>query len=161
MVDEDSFLAAPVRDFMSTPPIHVTPTSSVHDAVKTLLEYEISGMPVTDNDRVVGVISGLDVLREVARALVEITPLEAKLAKSLIEDPLQKTLAEKLVDNYLSLFRRMLRVHGLKIDVKESAKASKTEGWRRYSVKVKLVSNEGVFIAEGLGWDALTALRVR
>ena len=52
-----------VEDIMTTNLITVTPETSVGEAMKTLTENEITGMPVVDDDmNLVGVISEKDML---------------------------------------------------------------------------------------------------
>jgi len=156
---EEEFLAAPVREFMSTPPIYVARNTMLSDVVKTLLEYRISGMPVVERDRVVGVISGLDVMRKYVESLVEVQPLEAKVSDAVGGDPLLKLQVEKLVNDYLSTFNRFVDVMDLKVAIKEETKTEKSEGRKRYRVRIRLVTNVGSFVAEGIGWELLTALR--
>jgi len=129
------------------------------DVVKTLLEYRISGMPVAERDRVVGVISGLDIMRKYVESLVEVQPLEAKVSDAIGGDPLLKLQVEKLVNDYLSTLNRFVDIMDLKVAIKEETKTEKSEGRKRYRVRIRLVTNVGSFVAEGIGWELLTALR--
>ena len=156
---EEEFLAAPVREFMSTPPIYVARNTTLSDVVKTLLEYRISGMPVAERDRVVGVISGLDIMRKYVESLVEVQPLEAKVSDAIGGDPLLKLQVEKLVNDYLSTLNRFVNVMDLKVTIKEETKIEKGEGRKRYRVRIRLITNVGSFVTEGIGWELLTALR--
>jgi CBS domain-containing protein len=51
-----------VRDVMSTPPLAVAPAMSLRDLAAFLTEHEISGVPVVEDGRVVGVVSASDVV---------------------------------------------------------------------------------------------------
>lgn len=52
------------RDLMTTEVIKIESTSSIGEAVRLLRRHTISGLPVVDkNDRLIGVITGGDVLR--------------------------------------------------------------------------------------------------
>ncbi|MDM7911949.1 MAG: CBS domain-containing protein [Methanotrichaceae archaeon] len=52
-----------VRDVMNTRPIAVQATDTVGNASKAMRENKISGMPVLDGEKVVGVISESDLLK--------------------------------------------------------------------------------------------------
>ena len=52
-----------VKDIMTTQVLTVKPTTSVKEAIKLIVEIDISGLIVTDdNHEIVGVISGKDLL---------------------------------------------------------------------------------------------------
>ncbi|RLG85590.1 MAG: hypothetical protein DRO39_05220 [Thermoprotei archaeon] len=156
---EEEFLAAPVRDFMSTPPIYVARTSPSEEIVETLLEYNISGMPVVERDSVVGVVSGLDVLKAYVASLTVAHALEAKIPEEVRGDAITKNLVERLVSDYLASFRKFANVLDFKVTLKEETKVPKKEGRKRYKVRVRLVTDHGSFAAEGIGWELLSALR--
>ena len=52
-----------VRVAMSENPPTVTPTTPVHDAAQILFEQKLDGLPVVENERLVGVITNSDILR--------------------------------------------------------------------------------------------------
>jgi CBS domain-containing protein len=54
-----------VKDVMSSPVMSITPETLVKDAAAMLAERNVSGVPVVENDRVVGVFSEIDVLRSI------------------------------------------------------------------------------------------------
>jgi len=51
-----------VGDVMIEAPITVTPETSVEEAARLMYEHKIGGMPVMEGDKVVGVITTLDLL---------------------------------------------------------------------------------------------------
>jgi CBS domain-containing protein len=51
-----------VRDVMSKPPLTVAPQMSLRDLAALLTDHEISGVPVVENGRVVGVVSASDIV---------------------------------------------------------------------------------------------------
>lgn len=51
-----------VQDVMTTPVVSVSPTMSVKQAAELLVRHDISGLPVVEDGRVVGVFSERDVL---------------------------------------------------------------------------------------------------
>jgi hypothetical protein len=54
--------AATARDVMTTSVVHVTPVDSVDEAARLLTFYDVSGLPVCDGGRVVGVVSEADLI---------------------------------------------------------------------------------------------------
>lgn len=54
-----------VRDVMSSPVMSISPETLVKDAAAMLAEKNVSGVPVVESDRVVGVFSEIDVLRSI------------------------------------------------------------------------------------------------
>lgn len=51
-----------VRDVMSKTPLTVTPDTSLRDLAALLTEHEISGVPVVEGGRILGVVSASDVV---------------------------------------------------------------------------------------------------
>ena len=56
-----------VRDVMNTEPVACQASDAVSDAVKLLRENDISGMPVLDGERLVGVVSESDLLKMLSK----------------------------------------------------------------------------------------------
>ena len=59
-----------VEEFMIRDPVTVTPATPLRDAVRLMLEHEVSALPVVDDGRVVGILSEHDITT-VARALLD------------------------------------------------------------------------------------------
>ncbi len=53
----------PVSILMAEDLITVTPEASVHDIAATMLDRDISGLPVVENGTVVGIVTKLDIMR--------------------------------------------------------------------------------------------------
>lgn len=53
----------PVSILMTENPITVMPGTSIHDIAATMLDRDISGLPVVENGKVVGIVTKLDVMR--------------------------------------------------------------------------------------------------
>ncbi len=62
---EKSSKTTPVRDIMTARVFYVTPQESIDDCMGLMTEKRIRHLPVLENDRVVGVISIGDVVKEV------------------------------------------------------------------------------------------------
>ncbi len=152
---EEEFLAAPVKDFMSSPPICSSVGELLDGVVKTLLDRKVTGMPVVKGTKVVGVISSVDVLKAYAKQLVSKELIEAKIPESLKVDDLSKSQVETLVNEYLSDIRRVTDVINFRINIKEESKG----GRKRYVVRARLTTDDGVMTSEGVGWDILSSIK--
>ena len=58
-----------VEEIMRKDPIVVSPGARIEEAADLLFEHKIGGLPVTENDQVVGIITESDILRGLVREL--------------------------------------------------------------------------------------------
>lgn len=63
-------LSAPVSEVMTSDPITVSPESEVVEAIDLMLEHKVGALPVVAEDKLVGILSYVDLLR-VARSALE------------------------------------------------------------------------------------------
>lgn len=56
-------LAAPVSDLMTSDPITVDPEADVGEVIDLMIEHKVGALPVVAEDRLVGIVSYVDVLR--------------------------------------------------------------------------------------------------
>jgi len=155
---EESFLAAPVSEYMTSPPIVIASGTPLEKAVEVLLDNRISGAPVVDsNERSLGVLSGFDVLKAYATQLKLVQPVQAKVSE-VLRDEVSKLQIERLVNNYISKFSRYVNVIDFKMSVKEETKAGK-EGRKRYLVMTKIVTDAGSINSQSVCWDLPTCVR--
>ncbi len=52
-----------VREIMSWEPVTIEPDQTIQAAAELMLEYTVSGLPVVDADRLVGIITESDIFR--------------------------------------------------------------------------------------------------
>ena len=100
------------KDIMTTQVITVLPSITIKDAIKLLVELEISGLIVTDdNNDIYGVISGKDLL-VAYDFLGEIkSPIEPYVNRDVISITEEATVADI---NHLLIERNILRVPVIK-----------------------------------------------
>ena len=60
-----------VSDVMTYDPITIQSEDTLQDAAERMLEYQVSGLPVLDGRRLVGIITGSDIFRLVIEALAQ------------------------------------------------------------------------------------------
>jgi CBS domain-containing protein len=61
-----------VSQVMTTDPLTIEPDDTVQDAAEAMLEYQVSGLPVVSEGRVVGVITESDIFRLVVKSWGEL-----------------------------------------------------------------------------------------
>jgi CBS domain-containing protein len=97
-----------VREVMTKDVVTVTPDTLVKDAASLLAEKDISGMPVIEGDRVVGIFSEADVLRSLKttkKDLRLIFPSVSSLGIAFQEDVTQR----EILDAYEEIGNRTVR----------------------------------------------------
>jgi CBS domain-containing protein len=86
-----------VKDIMSSPVLTVGPETTVKDASALLAEHNISGLPVVDMGKIVGVFSEADVLRSIKtqkKDLRLVYPSVSSLGIAFQEEVTQRELLE-------------------------------------------------------------------
>lgn len=68
-IAQDRSLAEPLARIMTRDVLTIEPTAPVEDAARVMLTERISALPVTDGDRLVGIVTETDVLRLFVTAL--------------------------------------------------------------------------------------------
>jgi predicted transcriptional regulator len=155
---EESFLAAPVSEYMTSPPIVIVTGTSLEKAVKILLDNKISGAPIVNgSEKPLGVLSGFDALKAYVSQLKLIQPVQAKVSE-VLRDETSKLQIERLVNSYISKISRYVNIIDFKMSVKEETKAEK-EGRKRYNVMIKIVTNMGAINSQSVCWDLPTCVR--
>jgi CBS domain-containing protein len=60
-----------VGEVMTYSPITINPSATIQEAAERMLEYQISGLPVVRNNKVVGIITESDIFRLVVESWAE------------------------------------------------------------------------------------------
>ncbi|MEZ4680588.1 MAG: CBS domain-containing protein [Caldilineaceae bacterium] len=61
-----------VNQVMTTDPIVIGPDDSIQEAAELMLEYQVSGLPVVVDGRIVGIITESDIFRLVVKSWTEL-----------------------------------------------------------------------------------------
>jgi CBS domain-containing protein len=75
----------PVREVMTTTVFTVSPTATVHEAVKLMLDKRIGCLPVVEDDKLAGLLSETDCMRYLAR-LLDISDVKQQLPELRDQD---------------------------------------------------------------------------
>lgn len=62
-----------VDEIMTRNPVTITPEQDIKDAAEEMIEHRVSGLPVVDGDRLVGIITESDIFRLVVNSWAEIS----------------------------------------------------------------------------------------
>lgn len=60
-----------VREAMTYSPVTINPSATIQEAAERMLEYQVSGLPVVRNGKVVGMITESDIFRLVVESWAE------------------------------------------------------------------------------------------
>jgi len=85
-----------VADIMIKAPLSVTADTSVEEAARLIMEHKIGGMPVLDGDRLVGVLTMLDVIGAFL-TLLSLIRHSSRLDLSLEDKPEALETATKII----------------------------------------------------------------
>jgi CBS domain-containing protein len=66
----------PIKEMMTTPVITATPDMRLREVAELMLNHKIGGLPVVEDDHVVGMITESDLFREMIALLTEIEDRE-------------------------------------------------------------------------------------
>ncbi len=86
-----------MKDVMTTPVITLTPDMPVKEATALLAEKDVSGAPVLDGDRIVGIFSEADILRSLKttkKNLRMVFPSISSIGIAFQEELVQRELLE-------------------------------------------------------------------
>jgi len=97
------------RHLMTAPVKSVTPETSLSEVALLLADAHIAGVPVTDDEQVVGIISEPDILN----ALLENRALDTP-ARELMTSPVHTVNEFETSDEVMALFRKH-RIHHLPV----------------------------------------------
>ena len=61
-----------VHQVMTAEPLTIAPDDSIQDAAEMMLEYKVSGLPVVEGERVVGIITESDIFRLIVESWEEV-----------------------------------------------------------------------------------------
>jgi CBS domain-containing protein/ribosome-associated translation inhibitor RaiA len=155
IAEEERIMAAPVRDLMSYPVYTVTGDTSLAKAAEQMIAKGISGMPVLEGERVLGVISTIDVINAIAKEFEITLPIQAKLSRELKEAE-KKAMIDGIAERYLAKLERITDILSFKISFKES---SKSQAGSSYRVSATASTKLGNFVSTYDDRDPIVAVK--
>ena len=155
IAEEERIMAAPVRDLMSYPVYTVTGDTSLAKAAEQMIAKGISGMPVLEGERVLGVISTIDVINAIAKEFEITLPIQAKLSRELKEAE-KKAMIDGIAERSLAKLERITDILSFKISFKES---SKSQAGSSYRVSATASTKLGNFVSTYDDRDPIVAVK--
>ncbi|MFB6267743.1 MAG: CBS domain-containing protein [Halodesulfurarchaeum sp.] len=151
-------LDLPVYDMMSSPVETVTVSTSVEDAVATMLEHDYGGLIVTDeadDRRVIGVVTKTDVLRALtytAEEAMDVQITNINLLDTISREEIRERITE-IADKYADM--QVLHAH-----VRFHKHKEKLRGTPLIQAQIRLRTNRGQVAGSGEGYGADNAFYV-
>ena len=155
LTEEERLMALPVREIMTYPVVTTDGNQDVRKAVEILLKRNISGMPVVEGEFVVGMFSGIDVVKLIAKKFELEMSIQAKLSGELKQGD-TKALIDGILERYLSRLQKLTDIMDFKVTFKEEAKGQEK---KVYKVTARVVTKLGDFVSKDIDWDPVTAIR--
>ena len=94
-----------VRDIMTTDPLTTTPRTSLKEAARAMVRHKVSGLPVIDGEKLVGMVTEGDFLRQEANRdqPYRLSLLDAIFGDGPAESPAAETVEEVMSENVISI----------------------------------------------------------
>ncbi len=149
----------PLRDVMIRGVITISPEAKVKEAVVTMLENDIDGLVVTnENNKVTGVLTIKDLLLPISRMVEKEARFYLQLGgdAEILSDFTRERIIEdirRFVDGYEDL----LGQEGI-IYLYIRRFSEKFRGVHLYQARMRVVTDRGVFVATGETWGAIQAV---
>ncbi len=154
----DRVLDLPVYDMQSSPVETVTPSTSVEDAVATMLKHDFGGLIVTDPDDerdVVGVVTKTDVLR--ALTFTAEQQMDVQITNIHLLDAIPRQEIRERITDIASKYSDMQVQHA---HVRFHKHKEKLRGTPLIQAQIRLRTNHGQVAGSGEGYGADNAFYV-
>jgi CBS domain-containing protein len=106
--------ARTVGEAMTSPPLTIAPSRGVADAAATMLDENVSRLPVVDHGRLVGIVTRHDLVRAFARS-------DEQIRREIDSDPLVRSYWRQPNDYDVAVEKGAVTLSG-KVGTKEQAK---------------------------------------
>ncbi|MCT9097490.1 CBS domain-containing protein [Haloarchaeobius sp. HME9146] len=156
--DTDRVLDMPVYDIMTSPVMTTTVDASVEEAVSTMLENDLGGLVVVndDDDRLVtGVVTKTDVLR--ALTFTEEEHMDVQITNINLLDTLSREEIRQSLEEVVDKYQKMDVLH---VHVRFQEHKEKLRGTPLIYSQIRVRTTNGQVAGSGEGYGAESAFRV-
>ncbi|WP_248896229.1 CBS domain-containing protein [Haloplanus halobius] len=156
--DLDRMLDLPVYDLMSSPVVTTTEDETVEDAVRRMLDNDISGLVVTpseDDETITGVLTKTDVLR--ALTFTEEGQMDVQITNVALLDTISR---EEIVEGITSIADKYQEMQVHHAHVRFHEHKEKLRGTPLIQCQIRLRTNRGQVAGTGEGYGADHAFHV-
>jgi len=146
--EKETIMGVQISTIMNDEPLTAEKQTRLSEIADMMVKYKDSGAVIVEDDAPVGVVTTRDMLefylskREKKGAYVQITGLGK-------EDAMAAATTDRMIRDSLQKISSFLPVQFLFLHVKRYEKGGKT----KYSVRVRLMTDKGIFISRAMGWD--------
>ncbi|WP_435068431.1 CBS domain-containing protein [Haloplanus sp. C73] len=150
--DIDRMLDLPVYDLMTSPVLTTTADETVEDAVRRMLDNDISGLVVSDGengDTVAGVLTKTDVLR--ALTFTEEGQMDVQITNVALLDTITR---EEIVEDITSVADKYQEMQVQHAHVRFHEHKEKLRGTPLIQCQIRLRTNRGQVAGTGEGYGA-------
>jgi len=157
--DIDRMLDLPVYDLMTSPVLMTTGDETVEDAVRTMLDNDVSGLVVTpsedDEETVAGVLTKTDVLR--ALTFTEEGQMDVQITNVALLDTITR---EEIVEEITGVADKYQKMQVQHAHVRFHEHKEKLRGTPLLQCQIRLRTNRGQLAGSGEGYGADHAFHV-
>ncbi|WP_251328664.1 CBS domain-containing protein [Haloplanus pelagicus] len=157
--DLDRMLDLPVYDLMTSPVLTTTADATVEDAVRTMLDNDVSGLVVTPSeeadDLVAGVLTKTDVLR--ALTFTEEGQMDVQITNVALLDTIAR---EEIVEGITDVADKYQEMQVQHAHVRFHEHKEKLRGTPLIQCQIRLRTNRGQVAGSGEGYGADHAFHV-
>lgn len=143
-----------VRDVMVPEPIHVSSEASVSKVIKLMLDKDISTIVVVEDKKVVGIVTGFDILEYIVSAGRKKDSVFINISGLNEEDPHLLDSLFELLEGSMKKINKIFPPRVLNIHVHSyNVEGNET----KYSVNMRLTTDKHLFVTKGIDWDIFRA----
>jgi CBS domain-containing protein len=153
-------LNVPAKGIMSSPVISVNPDISLRDAEKMMHDHNISCLPVTSSDKLMGIVTKLDFLEPISQQ----EKVERRLTiqfgvKDTVISPDQQGFMMDEFDSFSRKYQEAFQIGTLFVYMKSHGTTS-MRGTPLVHCRLQFRTVKGTFFSSGEGWGVESTFRV-
>ncbi len=157
VAEKKRYLKIPVEGIMTPDPFMMPPNAKVRDAVREMIERKIGGIIVSDNNKLIGIVTKKDLLEPIAsrgreeKFFIQFCGELDKIEGFDREDGMN------IINSFLRKYEKFLQNGHLYIYIKQHKERKR--GLPLIYCNLRLTSPNGLFIASDEGWGFISALK--
>ena len=153
--DHDRMLDLPVDNLMTSPVLTAELSESVEAVVERMFDNDISGLVVTDEDAVAGIITKTDVLR--ALTFTEEESMDVQITNVKLLDSINRA---EIVDSITQVVDKYQKMNVIHAHVRFHEHKEKLRGTPLIQAQIRLRTSHGQLAGSGEGYGANHAFHV-
>ena len=153
-------LSVPAKGIMARPVITVEPQTSLREAEKKMHDHDISCLPVTLDERLVGIVTKLDFLEPISQLEAEERKISLQFSVKGVEiNPEQQKFMAEEFDSFSHKYQEAFQLGTLFVYMKSHRNTS-LRGTPLIHCRLQFRTVRGTFISASEGWGVEPTFRV-